>query len=162
MAGMQLKLQAVDKCRPRAQFHLRRELGRNASIQSRGLLLNNLRNRERVARRVVFGASLLSVLVFAVPGFPRDVDSPPQASTATISGRVSVASTQGVSNNLSAITVKLTGPAPATASQEAVSDTEGRFEFARLMPGSYKLEITVEGFKPWSATVILVAGQDAV
>ncbi len=86
----------------------------------------------------------------------------PQATTATISGRVSVASSQGVSNNLSAITVKLTGPAPATTSQEAVSDTEGRFEFARLAPGSYKLEISVEGFKPWSATVALIAGQDAV
>jgi Carboxypeptidase regulatory-like domain len=75
---------------------------------------------------------------------------------------VSVASAQGVSNNLSAITVKLTGPAPATTSQEAVSDAEGRFEFDRLAPGSYALDVTVEGFKQWTATVTVVAGQATV
>jgi hypothetical protein len=45
--------------------------------------------------------------VFAAPGFARDGDPSPQAATASISGRVSVASTQGVSNNLASITVKL-------------------------------------------------------
>jgi Carboxypeptidase regulatory-like domain/TonB-dependent Receptor Plug Domain len=75
---------------------------------------------------------------------------------------VSVASSQGVSNNLSGITVKLTGPAPAATSKEAVSDTEGRFEFTRLAPGTYTLNVAVDGFKTWSATVALVAGQDAV
>ena len=125
-------------------------------------MLDILRTRARAAQWIVFGALFLSAMVCAVPGFSRASDSSPQATTSTISGRVSVASAQGVSNNLSAITVKLTGPAPATKSQEAVSDTEGRFEFARLAPGSYKLEISVEGFKPWSATVALIAGQDAV
>ncbi len=75
---------------------------------------------------------------------------------------MSVASSQGVSNNLSAITVKLTGPAPATTSQDQVSDTEGRFEFPRLAPGSYKLDVTVEGFKSWTATVVVTAGQASV
>jgi hypothetical protein len=86
----------------------------------------------------------------------------PQTTTSTISGRVSVASSQGVSNNLAAISVKLTGPAPATTSQEEVSDTEGRFEFDRLGAGTYTLSVVVEGFKPWSATVTLTAGQAAV
>jgi len=91
------------------------------------------------------------------------VSSPsPQTTTSTISGRVSVASSQGVSNNLAAISVKLTGPAPATTSQEEVSDTEGRFEFDRLAAGTYTLTVAVEGFKPWSATVTLTAGQAAV
>ncbi len=126
------------------------------------MLLKMLQSRVKLAGWIVFGVLLLSALVCAVPGFAREGDSSPQAATASISGRVSVASAQGVSNNLSAITVKLTGPAPAITSQDAVSDTDGRFVFTHLAPGSYKLEVTVEGFKPWSATVALVAGQDAV
>jgi hypothetical protein len=90
------------------------------------------------------------------------MDSPPQAATATISGRVSVASSQGVSNNLSSITVLLTGLQPTAASQNEVSDAEGRFQFNRLAPGVYKLDVTVEGFKPWTSTVTLVAGQALV
>jgi hypothetical protein len=115
-----------------------------------------------LARCLGLGALLLIATAFATPGFARVGDSSPQATTASISGRVSVVSAQSVSNNLSGITVKLTGPAPAATSQDAESDTEGRFEFSRLTPGVYKLEATVEGFKPWSATVTLVAGQDAV
>ena len=58
--------------------------------------------------------------------------------------------------------MKLTGPAPAVTSRDEVSDTEGRFEFTRLAPGSYSLDVTVEGFKPWSTTMVLVSGQAAV
>jgi Carboxypeptidase regulatory-like domain len=126
------------------------------------LLLNILRIRANSAHWIVFGALLLLALICAAPGFARDGDALPQAATATISGRVSVASAQGVSNNLSGISVKLTGPAPAVTSHDEVSDTEGRFEFDRLAPGSYTLQVTVEGFKSWSATVVLVSGQAAV
>jgi hypothetical protein len=100
--------------------------------------------------------------VIAAPGFARDGDPSPQAATASISGRVSVASTQGVSNNLASITVKLSGPSPAVTSQEDLSDNEGRFTFPRLAPGTYTLNVSVDGFKPWTATVVLIAGQDAV
>ena len=101
-------------------------------------------------------------LIRPVSAGERDSNPSPQAATSSISGRVSVASSQGVSNNLAGISVKLTGPAPATTSQEEVSDTEGRFEFERLAPGTYTLSVVVEGFKPWSAMVVLAAGQAAV
>jgi carboxypeptidase family protein len=111
-------------------------------------------------------AGALAILAFLRPAtaasLAGDSSPSPQTATATISGRVSVASSQGVSNNLSGIGVKLTGPAPATTSQEEVSDTDGRFEFDRLAPGTYTLSAEVEGFKPWSATVTLTAGQVAV
>jgi hypothetical protein len=67
-----------------------------------------------------------------------------------------------VGNDLAGITVKLTGPAPDTTSQEEVSDTEGRFQFIHLAPGTYTVAVTVDGFKPWSATLALPAGQAAV
>lgn len=114
-------------------------------------------------RWIILGAFLFFAAISAAdPELARAGAPLPQGLTASISGRVSVASAQGVSNNLSAITVKLTGPAPATTTQEEVSDGEGRYEFAHLVPGSYKVEITVDGFKPWSAAVKLVAGQAAI
>ncbi len=105
---------------------------------------------------------LISVLFQALPVSAREGDASPQAPSASISGRVSVSSGQGVGNDLAGITVKLTGPAPATTSQEVVSDTEGRFQILHLAPGSYSLAVNVDGFKPWSATVSLTAGQALV
>jgi len=126
------------------------------------VLLKILRSRSNLALSLVLGASLLSSLVCAIPASAWAGAAIPQAATGTISGRVSVASSEGVSNNLSAITVKLTGPSPATTSQEEVSDNDGRFQFAHLLPGNYKLEVSVEGFKPWSATVTVGIGEAAV
>ncbi len=126
-------------------------------------MLNILQSRpKRLVHSIILGALVFSVLACAVPGFARAGASSPQGLTASISGRVSVASSQGVSNNLSGISVKLTGPAPDVTTQEEVSDAEGRYEFGHLVPGSYKLEIAVAGFKPWSAAVTLVAGQAAI
>jgi len=126
--------------------------------------LNILRSRASVVEWFVLGALFCCVAFCDARGFARerDTDSPPQAATAAISGRVSVASSQGVSNNLASISVLLTGPQPGTTSQNEVSDAEGRFQFNRLSPGVYKLDVTVEGFKPWSSTVTLVAGQALV
>jgi hypothetical protein len=123
--------------------------------------LSILQSRANLFHWIVLGVVFLSALSCEASGFARerDADSPPQAATASISGRVSVASSQGVSNNLSSITVMLTGPLSATTVRNEVSDAEGRFEFSRLAPGNYKLDVTVQGFKPWSSTVTLVAGQ---
>jgi hypothetical protein len=126
--------------------------------------LTILRSRANLFHCFVLGGLFLLVFFCEARGFARerDTDSPPQAATASISGRVSVASSQGVSNNLSAITVKLTGPLPATTAQNEVSDAEGRFEFDHLVPGNYKLDAALEGFKPWSSNLTLSAGQALV
>ncbi len=119
-------------------------------------------SRANSARWVVLGALLLCASFRVVPAYAREADTPPQASTGIISGRVSVASSQGVSNNLAAIAVKLTGPLPGAASQETVSDNEGRFEFDHLAPGNYTLSISVAGFNSWTAAVAVMAGQATV
>lgn len=128
------------------------------------MVLRRLRNGSRGATWIAAGALAICALLspFGPPAFAAAPNPSPQTTTATISGRVSVASAQGVSNNLGGISITLTGPAPATTSQEQVSDTDGRYEFDRLAPGSYTLSVTLEGFKAWSASVTLTAGQLAV
>ena len=105
---------------------------------------------------------LLALSICADSGFAQQPDSSPRTQTANITGRVTVASSQDAANNLAGITVKLTGPVPGTASQSAVTNAEGRYEFTHLAAGSYTLEATLQGFRPWTATVTLAPGQAAV
>lgn len=60
------------------------------------------------------------------------------------------------------VTVKLTGPPPNGLVQSTVTDADGRYQFAQLAAGSYTLEAREDGFKPWSATVTVQAGQAVV
>jgi hypothetical protein len=109
-------------------------------------------------------ALLLAALACAVCGFARPVDAgqqAPSAATASVSGKLSVATGGGVTNNLAGIPVKLTPGAPGSTPQTAVTDADGYFTFPRLVPGTYSLEAIVDGFKPWTAAVTLAAGQAA-
>jgi len=105
---------------------------------------------------------LLCALTRAVPGLAHQPDASLQDDRGSISGKVTVTTSEGATNSLAAIPVKLTGPAPDTSSQTAVTDSDGHYSFTDLQAGTYTLGATLEGFKPWTATVTLSAGQAAV
>jgi hypothetical protein len=69
---------------------------------------------------------------------------------------------QGQVNNLAGVTVKLSHPNTGSALQSTLTDESGRFQFAQLAAGTYTLEVSAEGFKPWVKTIALGQGQAAV
>ena len=48
------------------------------------------------------------------------------------------------------------------SAQATITDSDGHYSFTGLAPGSYTLAATLEGFKPWTATVTLAPGQAAL
>jgi hypothetical protein len=124
--------------------------------------VTRFRYRARFPFYLLRGALLLALSILAIPGFAQRPGADPQTLTASLTGRVTVTTGEGATNNLAGITLKLTGPAPAATSTSTVTDAEGRYEFTRLAPGSYTAEASLEGFRPWTATVTLTPGQAAV
>src|ERR1039458_4240405 len=104
---------------------------------------------------------LIAALTCALPGFARQPDAMPQAPVASITGKISVTAADGTPNVLPGVTVQLTSSNPGTAPQTAVTNAEGHYEFTRLTAGTYTLGVTVDGFKPWTASVTLHPGQVA-
>jgi hypothetical protein len=80
------------------------------------------------------------------------------AATSSITGNVDVITAQNQANHLAGVTVKLTDSRTGSSSKSTVTDENGRFQFAQLIAGSYTLEASAEGFKPWIKTIAL--GQD--
>jgi hypothetical protein len=107
------------------------------------------------------GALLFALLICAISGYAQQSGTASQATSATITGKVTAAAGQKTTDNLAGITVKLTSTAPGSTSKTAVTDFKGSYEFTHLAPGSYNLEATVEGFMPWTAAVTLGPGQVA-
>jgi hypothetical protein len=99
----------------------------------------------------------------AALGYSRDAGvSDPPGSAASIAGTVSVTTTSGQANNLAGVPVKLAGPNSASEARSTITDENGHFEFAQLPAGSYSVEISVEGFKPWSKAFALAPAQSVV
>jgi hypothetical protein len=112
-----------------------------------------------------FLAGLLSCLSLArvTFGFPQEgktIDA--QAATSSIAGKVSVITGQGQANNLAGVAVKLGGPSTGSTLQSRLTDESGHFQFTQLVAGTYTLEVSAEGFRPWSKTVTLEPSQAAV
>jgi hypothetical protein len=115
----------------------------------------------KIARIVVFPAScamVIASLMLAYPAFSHPQDAP----KASVSGRITVTSGEGTTNNLPGVTLKLTASSAGTAPQSTSTDAEGRYEFTQLPAGTYTLEASSEGFKSWSATITVGATQALV
>src|SRR5207253_2021698 len=120
----------------------------------------------KTARRVVFPACRtisIALLLLAYPTFARQPQSAgSNLPRGSLTGRITVVSGEGATNNLSGVTVKLTGPAMGAVPPSTVSDADGRYEFTALATGTYTLEASADGFKPWSAKITLGADQALV
>jgi hypothetical protein len=101
------------------------------------------------------------VMLCAVPAFSQESVTAPPSGTGSLSGKITTTTGENTTNNIPGIAVKLTGPIPATTSQTAVSDSDGKYQFTHLASGSYTMEAAVEGFQPYTATVTLTSGQAA-
>ena len=114
-----------------------------------------------IVRNAVLGIFVISVaLLFVCPGlFGQTQRTTPSTGKGSIEGKISVVSSEGVSNSLPGIDVKLKGPSPGTQAQATTTDADGHYEFTQLGPASYTLEVAADGFKPWSATLTLGADQ---
>jgi len=120
----------------------------------------------KTARRVVFPACRtisIALLLLAYPTFARQPQSAgSNLPRGSLTGRITVVSGEGATNNLSGVTVKLTGPAVGAVPPSTVSEADGRYEFTALATGTYTLEASADGFKPWSAKITLGADQALV
>ncbi|MBZ5660631.1 MAG: TonB-dependent receptor [Acidobacteriia bacterium] len=119
------------------------------------------RGRNHIRARCLHGGLLLAVLAFAFAALARPAAASPQASTGSIAGKVSVTSADGTPSVLPGVTVKLTPSTAGAASQAVLTNSDGHYEFTHLTPGSYTIDVSVDGFKPWTASVTLTAGQAA-
>src|SRR6266853_93474 len=101
-------------------------------------------------------------LVPATFGSPqRPATNDAQAATSSIVGNVNVITGQGHANNLAGVPVKLSDASTGSLVRSTLTDEDGRFQFAKLATGSYTLEVTSEGFKPFVKTILLGLGQVA-
>lgn len=108
-------------------------------------------------------ANLVALLSLACPAFAQQTTVANSGiSSASVSGRLTVVSGDGTVSAMAGVTVKLSGSSTAPTSQTTVTDADGRYEFSPLVPGTYTLEATAEGFKPWSTTITLAANQALV
>jgi len=79
--------------------------------------------------------------------------------TASIAGVVSHVDQQGQATPLAGIPVQLAGGTNNTTAAPILTGPDGRFEFTRVRAGAYALRIRLEGFKPFSRTLVMHSGE---
>jgi len=119
-----------------------------------------------MARRVLIAARCLisiALLLSSYPAFARPAQNTVLAgSKASVTGRITVVSGDGVTNTLPGATVKLSSPSLGQAPQSTLTDADGHYEFNHLAAGKYTLEASADGFKTLSVTITLGADQALV
>ncbi len=106
-------------------------------------------------RTNLLGASILA----ESPGLAQTTDNGRlEAAPASIEGVVTAGDQQGQADAVPGVLVKLTGTPSAPEALAATTDAEGRYEFAKLSPGTYTIEAHVDGFKSFAESVVLTQG----
>jgi hypothetical protein len=122
-----------------------------------------LNPRGRIALYFLTGFLSCFSLAPATFGFPQKaINSDAQAAASSIAGNVNVATGQDQVNSLADVTVKLSDPATQSTLQSTLTDEAGHFQFTQLAAGTYTLEASAEGFKPWVKTIALAQSQAVV
>jgi hypothetical protein len=83
----------------------------------------------------------------------------PNLPSSSIQGVVMVKAPGGESMAMEGITVNLRGSSLGAESLSALTDAEGHYQFNQLSAGSYLAEVRVEGFQPFSSTLVLGRGE---
>jgi hypothetical protein len=117
----------------------------------------------KITLRFLAGLLLCLSLTRVAYGVPQKTGTnDAQAAPSSITGTVKVVAGQGQESKLVGVTVKLGGPSEGSILQSTLTDDIGHFQFTSLPSGTYLLEVSVQGFKPWSKTVTVEQGQTAV
>src|SRR5882724_3788055 len=115
------------------------------------------------ALRVVGGRLLEATAVFALLLTPMPVlgqethNAAESLRSGSIHGTVTTLQ-ENASSGLAGVAVNLT-PGPSGSPLGARTDEAGRYEFKGLKPGTYTISINQPGFKPYTKTVTVNAGQ---
>jgi hypothetical protein len=81
----------------------------------------------------------------------------PEAASASVEGLVTVPSSQGQAAVVPGALVKLTA-SQASEALSVATDVDGRYRFSNLSPGSYTIEASLDGFKPFAEGIVLGQG----
>src|SRR2546422_503863 len=115
------------------------------------------------ARRVAYGWLLEAAVIFALllvagPVFGQETHSRGESSrSGSIHGTVTTLQ-ENTSSGLAGVILKL-APRPDGSALTAGTDEAGQYEFKGLKPGTYTISINQPGFKPYTKTVTVNAGQ---
>src|SRR5574340_1545987 len=101
-------------------------------------------------------AMLATAFLFALALTP--VLASAQVETGTLRGSTTARNPQGQPIPVGGVAIKLTANAPGLPPQTAYSNEKGEFQLDNVPAGPYTLEVSVQGFKPVTRKITIMAG----